>query len=80
MELDETTDETAVPAVEPEEDDFDFAASDDADINSTKLDLAEAYIDMGDADGAQEILREVLDEGSPEQQSKARELLDGITS
>jgi pilus assembly protein FimV len=61
-------------------DDFEFDASGDGDINATKLDLAEAYVDMGDADGAQDILSEVLEEGTPEQQQKAREMLDRLAS
>ena len=58
--------------------DFDFADDGDADVNATKLDLAEAYIDMGDGDGARDILNEVLNDGSEEQVAKAQELLDGI--
>ena len=42
---------------------------------STKLDLARAYIDMGDDDGARQILDEVIADGSPEQQDDARQLL-----
>lgn len=42
---------------------------------STKLDLAKAYTDMGDKEGAREILQEVLKEGSPGQQEEARTLL-----
>lgn len=41
----------------------------------TKLDLALAYIDMGDADGARGILGEVMDEGNEAQKEAARELL-----
>lgn len=41
----------------------------------TKLDLARAYIDMGDPDGARSILGEVLDEGADEQQQEARQML-----
>jgi pilus assembly protein FimV len=41
----------------------------------TKLDLARAYIDMGDPDGARSILNEVLDEGEDTQQQEARQLL-----
>ena len=51
-----------------------------ADTNglSTKLDLARAYLDMGDEDGARQILDEIVAEGSEEQKSEARELLDRI--
>jgi len=44
----------------------------------TKLDLARAYIDMGDPDGARSILNEVLDEGDPGQRQEARRLLDDL--
>lgn len=42
---------------------------------ATKLDLAEAYIDMGDDEGARDILAEVIAEGNPEQQAEALEML-----
>ncbi len=44
----------------------------------TKLDLARAYIDMGDADGARAMLDEALKEGSQMQRDTARKLLDGL--
>ncbi|MGB5211800.1 MAG: FimV/HubP family polar landmark protein, partial [Gammaproteobacteria bacterium] len=44
----------------------------------TKLDLARAYIDMGDPDGARSILGEVLEEGDDGQKSEAKDLLDGL--
>jgi pilus assembly protein FimV len=46
----------------------------------TKLDLARAYIDMGDPDGARSILNEVLEEGDPGQRQEARKLLTELTS
>lgn len=49
--------------------------SEDVDEVSTKLDLAKAYIDMGDNDGARSILEEVKAEGNDEQQQQAEELL-----
>lgn len=45
----------------------------------TKLDLARAYLDMGDADGARAMLGEVLKEGSQMQRDTARRLLDGLS-
>ncbi len=67
-------DASARPARQAAADDaFDFL--DDEDTASTKLDLARAYIDMGDEDGAKEILSEVIQEGSGEQQKQAQELL-----
>jgi pilus assembly protein FimV len=44
----------------------------------TKLDLARAYMDMGDPDGARSILQEVLDEGNAGQKQEAQRLLDSI--
>ena len=44
----------------------------------TKLDLARAYIDMGDPDGARSILEEVLSEGDTTQRSEAQNLIDAI--
>ncbi len=46
----------------------------------TKLDLARAYIDMGDTEGARGILGEVLSEGNDTQQGEARELLSRLAS
>jgi pilus assembly protein FimV len=45
---------------------------------STKLDLARAYLDMGDGDGARQILEEVVAEGTIEQGEEARTLLARI--
>jgi pilus assembly protein FimV len=44
----------------------------------TKLDLARAYLDMGDPDGAQAMLEEVLQEGTQMQKDVAKRLLDSI--
>jgi pilus assembly protein FimV len=44
----------------------------------TKLDLARAYMDMGDPEGARSILQEVLAEGSGNQKTEAQRLLDSI--
>jgi len=65
--------EPAALAPEALDDDFDFFA--DTDETTTKLDLARAYIDMGDAEGARDILDEVMSEGSDTQQQEAREML-----
>ena len=50
----------------------------DGDEVATKLDLARAYLDMGDHEGARNILGEVIEEGSETQQSEATSLLEGI--
>lgn len=68
-----TAEDAALGADEPE---FDFLSG--TDEVATKLDLAQAYIDMGDADGAKDILNEVLTEGSEEQRSEAKEMLGKI--
>src|SRR5690606_6025331 len=63
---------------EPLDDDMDFLA--DADEAATKLDLARAYIDMGDMEGARDILAEVAEEGNDEQRSEAQSLLERVES
>jgi pilus assembly protein FimV len=44
----------------------------------TKLDLARAYVDMGDPSGARSILEEVLQEGDQQQRQQAQQLLDTL--
>jgi pilus assembly protein FimV len=44
----------------------------------TKLDLARAYMDMGDPEGARSILSEVLNEGSVSQKQEARRLIETL--
>ena len=46
----------------------------------TKFDLAKAYQEMGDKDGAREILREVLQEGDAEQKIAAQSVLTSLES
>ena len=60
-------------AVKPGED---FFAGEDA--IGTKLDLAKAYLDMGDPEGARSMLDEVLAEGNDAQKIEARKLLAEI--
>ena len=45
---------------------------------ATKLDLARAYIEMGDADGARDILDEVVAEGDDGQKTEARDMLSRL--
>ncbi|HKO87564.1 MAG TPA: FimV/HubP family polar landmark protein [Burkholderiales bacterium] len=45
---------------------------------ATKLDLAKAYEEMGDKDGARELLNEVLKEGDNAQQDQARTMLGAM--
>lgn len=58
---------------------FDIGDLDDIDEAETKLDLAAAYVDMGDPDGARSILNEVLVEGNDEQKNRAHELLNSLS-
>ncbi len=66
--LDRMEFETKKPAAEPNP----FT---DVDEVGTKLDLAKAYMDMEDKEGAQSILEEVLQEGTEEQKRQANELI-----
>lgn len=81
IDLDFKVDEPrAVPAVDLSKISLDLGgdeASGDARWQevATKLDLAKAYEEMGDKDGAKELLNEVLKEGDSAQQDQARNLL-----
>ncbi len=57
-----------------------FGLSDLTEMNAmeTKLDLAIAYIDMGDNEAAKEIALEVAEKGTKEQQMVAQSLLDSL--
>ncbi|MHB0804396.1 FimV/HubP family polar landmark protein [Stutzerimonas nitrititolerans] len=71
--LDTPVPTSADDSLDEMDEDFDFLS--DTDETTTKLDLARAYIDMGDAEGARDILDEVISEGSDVQQQEAREML-----
>ncbi len=58
---------------------FDIGDIDEIDEAETKLDLASAYIEMDDADGARSILNEVLAEGNEEQKVRAQTILDSLS-
>lgn len=75
--------EEAAPAATDEladEEDFDLSSLDDVDEVSTKLDLARAYLDMGDHEGTRGILEEVIAEGNDEQKKEANELMEKLDS
>jgi len=59
-------------------DDDDLGDLEGVDEVATKLDLARAYLDMGDSEGARSILDEAMAEGSDEQKKEAQELLDKL--
>ncbi len=75
LDLSADFDETDIPADNLEEDLLIAAESNGM---STKLDLARAYMDMGDDDGARQILEEVAAEGNDELQAEARALIERI--
>ena len=55
-------------------DDSDLLAG--TDVVGTKLDLARAYIDMGDNESARDILKEVVEEGNEQQKQEASALIE----
>ena len=59
-------------------DDEDLVIAAESNGMSTKLDLARAYLDMGDEDGARQILEEVAAEASDALKAEAEELLGRI--
>ncbi|AIR91544.1 FimV/HubP family polar landmark protein [Pseudomonas cremoricolorata] len=84
-ELDKLSQSLATPALdtspagapaEPDPvDDLDFDFFSGTDEVTTKLDLARAYVDMGDHQGARDILDEVVKDGDQAQRQEAKELL-----
>ena len=45
---------------------------------ATKLDLAKAYVELGDKDSARGMLEEIIQEGNPQQKATAKELLQQV--
>ncbi len=87
-ELEETS--LDIPDTESEEGDSELVSLGDLDVDlsisedtpdeiATKIDLAQAYIEMGDKDGALDILDEVLNEGDATQKEKAQKIKDSIS-
>ena len=64
-----------VDSEQADDDDFDLSSLDDVDEISTKLDLARAYLDMGDHEGTRGILEEVIADGNDEQKKEAADLM-----
>ncbi|PKY10492.1 Motility protein FimV [Acidithiobacillus marinus] len=54
------------------------AGSDDWDAVGTKLDLAKAYVEMGDSESARDLLEEVSKEGSSTQREEAQKMLEDL--
>lgn len=75
MSMDDSADDAEI-SLDAGDDDFDISSlSEDVDEVGTKLELARAYLEMGDKEGARSILDEVKLEGNDEQQKEAEELL-----
>lgn len=78
-----TSDDGDIELVEEGDDlsdaDDSFDMLDGADESETKLDLARAYIEMDDTDGARDILSEVVRDGNAQQQAEAQSLLDKMS-
>mgnify|MGYP001140060314 CR=1 FL=1 len=86
--------EEDIPAISLEELDEGLAQSSDMDVSEplsellqeddhneeieTKLDLARAYIEMDDKEGASEILSEILEEGDESQKAAAKKVLEQL--
>ena len=54
------------------------SVQDESEEVNTKLDLVTAYMEIGDNEGARELLDEVMKEGGPKQQARAKEILATI--
>lgn len=80
-EIDSFTAETVTPVAVAGDDADDAYAEDSSgglDDAATKLELARAYLDMGDPEGARAMLEEVLGEGDTSQREAARKLLASL--
>lgn len=66
---------TQLGELTPQSEFGDAPAASGGDEVDTKLELARAYDDMGDKEGALELLEEVVRDGSAEQQAAAREMI-----
>jgi pilus assembly protein FimV len=76
----EDDDTSATQALSPEDVSDDLHDARTMTEVGTKLDLARAYVDMGDPAGARSILEEVLDEGDAAQRQQAQKLLNSLPS
>jgi pilus assembly protein FimV len=74
---DESTDVDELSLLQSHSENLDLDSTDEI---TTKLDLARAYIDMGDNEGAKSILEEGVGEGSEDQQKEAQNLLSSLAS
>ena len=75
---DDLTDDAPTEALSPDDLSEDLHDARTMTEVGTKLDLARAYVDMGDPDGARSILEEVLDEGDEGQRQQAQKLIESL--
>jgi len=80
LELDGSDEDGFEPELIVDEDSDDLDFLDDGDAIQTQIELAQAYMDMGDAEGAREILEEVERDGNDEQRKVAQDLLASLGS
>ncbi len=71
-------DDLVMPGESTEVEEITMTHDESEEVN-TKLDLVTAYLDMGDNEGARELLEEVLQEGGSSQRERAQKLLDGLS-
>ncbi len=74
LDFDSTPDNAAAGA---DAEKFSTATDESADVD-TKLDLVTAYMDMGDNEGARELLDEVLIEGGAKQRQRAQQMMNSL--
>lgn len=71
--------QTVSESVSTDLDNFeDYGSTEDINAADVKLDLAYAYIEMGDPEGAREILEEIIGESDAQGQAKARAVLESL--
>ena len=71
--------QTVSESVSTDLDNFeDYGSAEDINAADVKLDLANAYIEMGDPEGAREILEEIIGESDAQGQTKARAVLESL--
>lgn len=71
-------DDTALSGSDATEEEEGVSDLTDMDEFETKIDLAKAYIDMGDAEAAKLIAEEVIEKGSDQQKQSAQAILDQL--
>lgn len=77
LSLERTGMHTDKTVVMPRDDNVEYQS--ESDEVDTKLNLAKAYIELGDSEGARTILDEVTREGTDDQQQEARQLLSQLS-